>query len=295
MSLARRPAGTAIRRAALCATTLATALAVSLAPLSAPGAWAAKPTKPGGGGGGSTSEAAYAAIGDSFAAGQGARSYLDTTCYRSSKSYPKLLDAEATLQLVSFPACSGASTTEVIAQASGLPTVKVVTVTVGGNDVGFGAVMQHCFILVNDTSCRAAITAGTQTAQSLAFDSQIQAVVAAVRASSGGANATARVMVTGYPQLFHEVDGVNRKYKWGDEVNDATQILNQEIAAAVSSAGATFVDMESVFAGHGIGSSSPWINDWSLFRQADSFHPNATGYASGYTVVLRNAGVTLVP
>ncbi|MDZ4265027.1 MAG: GDSL-type esterase/lipase family protein, partial [Mycobacterium sp.] len=83
---------------------------------------------------------------DSFAAGTGGRSYLDTSCYRSANSYPKLLDAEATLRLSAFAACSGASTVQVLgSQISQIPVgAKVVTVTVGGNDVGFGTVMRNC-------------------------------------------------------------------------------------------------------------------------------------------------------
>lgn len=277
------------RRAALGSATLITALALVLTPLTTGAAWAAKPTKPGDGGGGTTSEAEYAAIGDSFAAGTGGRSYLDTSCYRSANSYPKLLDAEATLRLSAFAACSGASTVQVLgSQIAQIPAgAKVVTVTVGGNDVGFGTVMRNCFVLVSST-CAADIAAGGAIARSPGFAASIQAVVDAVQARVPGA----KVIVTGYPKLFHlRADGTNAKYVWADEVNVETTVLNDIIEANAVAAGAVFVDVEAAFEGRGIGSATPWINDFSIFRSADAFHPNATGYAQGYAVALRPVAV----
>ena len=106
-------AGTARRPLRRRATPLATALLAALGlvlgglagPADAGGRRRRRPeraTSPaargGGGGGGGTTELEYAAIGDSFAAGVGARSYLESTCYTSSEGYPKLLDADANLR-----------------------------------------------------------------------------------------------------------------------------------------------------------------------------------------------------
>jgi lysophospholipase L1-like esterase len=233
-------------------------------------------------------ELEYAAIGDSFAAGVGARNYLDSSCYRSSKSYPRLLDADANRRLVAFPACTGSSTAEVIAlQVPAIPsTAQVVTVTVGGNDVGFSSVMQNCFVFVR-TSCLSHIQNGAAVAASSAFAESIRNVVAQVKLKAPGA----KVIVTGYPLLFHlNSSGVNRKYKWADEVNAETVKLNNVIEANAVAAGATFVDVEPAFAGRGIGSSSPWINDWSWLRPVDGFHPNAAGYVA-YANALRTVPV----
>lgn len=287
------------RRTAVLAAALLAALALALGAAVAGPADAAsalvsaakpdRPGKPGGGsGGGGATELEYAAIGDSFAAGTGARSYLDTSCYRSSKSYPKLLDADANLRLVAFPACSGASTVEVISQqVPAIPsTTRVVTVTVGGNDVGFADVMRTCFAAVS-SSCPSYIAAGAATAASPEFAASIRNVVDQVQAKAPNA----KVIVTGYPLLFHlNASGVNTKYTWADEVNLETVKLNDVIEANAVAAGAVFVDAEGPFAGHGIGSSSPWINDWSLWRYVDSFHPNATGYTA-YAAALRTVPV----
>lgn len=241
---------------------------------------AAKPDKPGGGnggGGGGTLEPTYAAVGDSFAAGVGADSYLDSTCYRSSKSYPRLLDADADKRLVAFLACSGANTSAVLTQIGGIPAdASIVTVTVGGNDVGFADVMQNCFVLVTST-CSSKIAAGAAIANSDAFKARIANVVTAIRAKAP----TARIAVTGYPLLFWEnASGVNPKYTWADEVNDQTGVLNDVIETVVLANGARFVDVEDEFAGHGIGSTAPWINDFRWLSSRNAFHPNSAGYVA---------------
>lgn len=290
--LARRPRRVPGALAALLAAVVVTAGLV-VVPAPADAGWAApvsaaKPSDPsggkgggkgngGGGGGGGSTEASYAAIGDSFAAGVGAGSYLDTSCYRSAKSYAKLLDADADKRLVAFPACSGAGTAATIAQVGAVPAdAALVTVTVGGNDVGFAAVMQNCFVLPN-SSCRSRIDAGAAVATSDAFAAAVANVVGAVRAKAP----KARIVVTGYPLLFWENGtGTNPKYSWADEVNDETVVLNDAIERAAVGSGAVFVDVEGVFAGHGIGSSSPWINDWRWTSTVEGFHPTSAGYVA---------------
>ncbi|KRC60573.1 hypothetical protein ASE14_06120 [Agromyces sp. Root81] len=242
--------------------------------------------KPGGGNGngngnGGTAQLAYAALGDSYAAGLGAGSYLETSCYTSSKGYPALLDADANLALAARPACRGATTADVIAtQVPALPAnVARVTLTAGGNDVGFANVMQNCFVLVNST-CESHIVAGETIVQSGVLAQNVRNAIAAIVAKAP----TARVVVTGYPLLFAPTS----RYQWAARVNTGTVALNDAIEAAAAQAGATFVDVEAPFAGHGIGSTAPWINDWSWLRSNDSFHANASGYQA-YAAALRPA------
>lgn len=230
---------------------------------------------PGGGGGGKpTSSVTYAALGDSYAAGQGAGSYLNTTCYVSSKGYPAVIDADRKITLVARPACSGSSTAEVIGQqVPQVPTdVTRVTLTVSGNDVGFSTVIQNCFVLVNNSACTAAIANGDAMVADGTVAARVAATVDAIQARAPGA----KVIVTGYPQLFAPT--VTRAY--AQQVNTSTTALNAAIRAGAQSAGGVFVDVEGAFAGHGIGSSSPWINDWSWLNTSAGFHPNASGYSA---------------
>ncbi|GAA1777857.1 SGNH/GDSL hydrolase family protein [Agromyces lapidis] len=260
------------------AAVVATVAIAALAFAGAAPAYAAKGGgKPGGGGGGK--ELAYVALGDSFAAGQGGGSYLDTSCYRSNNSYPKRLDASRTLKLTAFPACSGASTVETLAQVPAIPVgTQRVTLTVGGNDVGFASVMQNCFVFVSTTNCEADLANAEAMVNDGTMYDRIESVLQAIRAKVG---AQAKIVVVGYPKLFHQPSN----YAYAPRVNEDTGALNDVAQAAAAANGAVFVDVEAAFAGHGIGSSSPWINAFSIFNTTAAFHPNSTGYANYATLL----------
>lgn len=279
------------RRSALLVAALFAVTGLALASVSGPAEAApssvsfAKPDKPpgggngggkpggggGGGGGGGTTELEYAAVGDSFAAGTGASPYIETNCYTSTKSYPRLLDADANLRLAAFAACSGASTSTVkTSQVSGIPvTAARVTLTAGGNDVGFASIMTNCFLLINSTCESHIVNAETLVANGTVA-TNVATTVQAITARAAGA----KVVVTGYPLLFHEPSS----YRWATRVNQGTVQLNAAIKSAAEANGAVYVDVTAAFAGHGIGSSSPWINGAGF--SAGAFHPNATGYVA---------------
>lgn len=271
------------RRAFAAASAVIVVVALALAGASP--AFAAKGGggKPGGGGGGKATELTYVALGDSFAAGQGGGSYLDTSCYRSTNSYPKRLDAEKNLKLTAFPACSGASTVEVAAgQIPAIPAgTKRVTLTVGGNDLGFSSIMQNCFVLVSNTTCQSQLTAAETKINDGTIAGLVRSVITQIkpRLASDG-----RIVVTGYPKLFNEPSG----YAYAARVNADTAKLNDVLEATAVAEGARFVDVEGQFAGHGIGSSSPWINSFSWFNTTAAFHPNSTGYAN-YAALVKPA------
>ena len=106
----------------------------------------------------------YIAMGDSYSSGEGVRPFEqlpgggDHPCDRSSNgAYGPLLDSDAHLGSMAFVACSGAVTHDFVAPqynvqpaqdlslaaAAGTDT-GLVTLTVGGNDVGFVRVITDC-------------------------------------------------------------------------------------------------------------------------------------------------------
>jgi hypothetical protein len=103
---------------------------------------------------------AYVALGDSYSSGEGDGAYLagsDTAtdhCHRSSNAYPELADQDAKLGSLDFVSCSGAITDDFFdanegnnepPQSQALTSgTKYVTLTFGGNDLGFGEVLQQC-------------------------------------------------------------------------------------------------------------------------------------------------------
>lgn len=109
-----------------------------------------------------------AVLGDSFSAGNGAGDYLPGTdasgnhCMRSRNAYGTLLDAERSMGTLTFAACSGATTSDLLhpnhehyvdpatrhiepAQITAVPVhAKTVILTIGGNDSGFSSVLARC-------------------------------------------------------------------------------------------------------------------------------------------------------
>lgn len=102
----------------------------------------------------------YVALGDSYSSGMGTREYLadGTDCRRSAHAYPALI-ASATGYALNFRACSGASIPDVVAaQLSALtPTTSLVSLSVGGNDASFVAVLTECAKPAWMSDCNTAI------------------------------------------------------------------------------------------------------------------------------------------
>ena len=91
----------------------------------------------------SASSVNYVALGDSYSSGVGAGSYTSSSgsCDRSTNAYSQLwANANDPASYISV-ACSGATTSTVISsQLSALSaSTTLVSITVGGNDVGFAA------------------------------------------------------------------------------------------------------------------------------------------------------------
>src|SRR6476620_6394642 len=88
----------------------------------------------------------YAALGDSYSAGVGAQP--STGCGRNALSYPALFKEQEGIPDAGFDfaACGGATTADVRnGQLGGLTAqTDLVTITVGGNDIGFSPLLATC-------------------------------------------------------------------------------------------------------------------------------------------------------
>src|SRR3712207_9572352 len=87
----------------------------------------------------------YVALGDSYAAGQGAGSYANG-CLQSPHGYPALIDSSQRVHLRADRTCTGADTADVmVRQISALNRgTRLVTLTVGGNDLDVARVAVAC-------------------------------------------------------------------------------------------------------------------------------------------------------
>src|ERR1700678_2156962 len=106
----------------------------------------------------------YLALGDSYSAGDGAAN-TSGSCDQSPNAFPALWAAANAPASFTFAACSGATTTDVIdSQLSSLSAkTTLVSVTIGGNDVGFSSTLETC-VLKSTSSCESAVAADEKVA-----------------------------------------------------------------------------------------------------------------------------------
>jgi lysophospholipase L1-like esterase len=224
----------------------------------------------------------YVALGDSYAAGQGASPYLND-CLQSPQGYPELLDSEKRIHLRANEACTGATTSEVATtQLAALNRgTRLVTLTVGAADLDVSGVATACLTGTLDECLLKIAEARALLPAAPGGPSVLGSRLVSLFAEVADAAPNARIVVTGYPLLFAPPAPGSPNEAIINQINLATALLNDAIKQAVEATQATGVDIVYVdvivpFLGHGIGGpSAPFINPPG---SADAFHPNAAGY-----------------
>ncbi|WP_277816860.1 SGNH/GDSL hydrolase family protein [Streptomyces sp. CT34] len=263
------------------AAALACPLSLLLAVAATTSAYAG--SKPPGG----TREGGYAALGDSFASGVGAGE-SSGDCRRSPDAYPALWADAHPRGPFDFAACSGANIDDVItSQLPGLsPRTTLVSITVGGIDVGFSDVMKTC-VMSSESSCLESVARAEQ-----AMDDTLPGDYDVLLRSVQKAAPRARVVVLGYPHLYADracLTGLVTQRKQS-ALNAAADHLDHVIAdRARAHTGVAFADVRPAFAGHGICSDDSWINPPSLLTADVAYHPTARGQLRGYLPALEAA------
>ena len=222
---------------------------------------------------------AYVALGDSYSAGVGAGGPSDG-CGRTPQAYPALwAAANVPVAFVSL-ACSGATVAGVADdQVPGLsPDTTLVSVTVGGNDVGFSTIMQTC-ALHRNSDCQAAVAAAQDTARTV-LPGRLDALYTAISARAP----RARVVVLGYPDFYrlHVWYCVGLGGSSRARIDDGIDVLDQVLADAAVAHGFTFADVRPTFADHQLCSGHKWLHAVDLAHLTESYHPTADGQAQGY-------------
>lgn len=220
----------------------------------------------------------YVALGDSFSSGVGARTYYrdGTQCYRSPKTYGALVAADYGLSLT-LVACSGATTADVLRdQVSSLTSsTRYVSITIGGNDLGFSSVITECALPSWFSHCTQAINGGL-TVLRTRLPARIDTVLGTIRTRSP----RAKVVVAGYPHLFNGEDCSFATFFSASEmrrINTATDELNALLRTKATDARMTYVDPVPSFSGHAVCDDPEWINGLS-YPTVNSFHPKVAGY-----------------
>ena len=92
-------------------------------------------------------------------------------------------------------------------------------------------------------------------------------------------------MVVGYPRIFNGQDCNALTWFSSSEetkLNATADLLNATTAAQAAAAGFRFANPTTPFLGHAWCGSPEWINGLS-YPISESYHPNRSGHASGYT------------
>jgi lysophospholipase L1-like esterase len=227
----------------------------------------------------------YVALGDSFASGVGTGSYtLSSTCKRSVFAYPYLIAQQRPNTALDFVACSGATTSNLMASqiAAVNATTTLVTVTIGGNDIHFADLIVQCTV----ADCSSSLDS-TRASLSTVLTPRLDSVYTAIR---GQAAFGAKVAVLGYPRIFGSAGcfgtlGISSTER--TKANQLADALDQVIAARATAFGFSYASALAPFASHAVCSSGPWLNGLNLFNTTESYHPNRNGHALGYVPLAR--------
>ncbi|MCD0443257.1 SGNH/GDSL hydrolase family protein [Glycomyces sp. A-F 0318] len=221
----------------------------------------------------------YVALGDSYSSGTGAGEYFDRDCLRSNLAYPKLL-AAATGAELTFAACSGATTADLLAQQLEPLDAEtdLVTVTIGGNDIGWAEAVKACITPLTD--CTDDIEAAEERVRT-----ELPGLLDGAYGAITDRAPAARVYVLGYPRLFNETDDCDAlgqvTVAEQQRMNQAADLLAETVAAAAAAHGLTYVDVREAFAGHAVCDEVPYVHGLR-HPIVESYHPNALGHAGGY-------------
>jgi lysophospholipase L1-like esterase len=227
----------------------------------------------------------YVALGDSFSSGVGTGSYtLSSSCRRGVYAYPWLVAQQRPETSLTFVACSGAKTTDLMANQiiSVTPDTTIVTVTIGGNDIGFSDLIVECTL----SDCSAELDSTRANLRTLLLQ-RLDMVYSSIRSSA--LNAT--VIVLGYPRLFSTAGcfgtlGISSTERAkANLLSDALNALSSERAGIAS---VTYKSAIVPFTGHAVCSSSSWLNGLNLFNTVESYHPNRNGNSLGYAPLVRS-------
>ncbi|MFW5470496.1 SGNH/GDSL hydrolase family protein [Knoellia sp. CPCC 206435] len=231
----------------------------------------------------------YVALGDSYAAGVGGGARLGE-CWRTTGGYPVLV-ARALGQDLAHQACLGATVADVARdQLSVLgPQTTHVSLTVGGNDVGFVPVIVECakpsWMVDSDAVIDDAFALLTTE-----LPRRLTRLVASIRERAP----RAELVITAYPVLFNGEDCNALTFFSPYEMSRLEQgvaDLAAVIEGVAGDAGAVFVDPRADFDGHAVCDQEEWVSgvSWPL---EESYHPNVEGHAAYARLVLGAFGMS---
>jgi lysophospholipase L1-like esterase len=243
----------------------------------------------------------YVALGDSYAAGPLIPNpVLPLGCLKSDHNYAHVAAPSIGLSLRDA-SCSGAKTTNMTGPQNVEPdgpnppqfnsldaSTSVVSLTIGGNDIGFSEVAESC-ITYNPFShpCLDKYNPGGNDQ----LKARVEATapkVAAVLQGIHSRSPSAKIYVVNYPAIFPESGSgcwpqMPISFTDAPYLRATEQRLNSMLATQAAANGATLVNWYQASIGHDAckGTSTRWVEPLVPGTLAAPIHPNKAGMAGG--------------
>ncbi|MGI5134189.1 MULTISPECIES: SGNH/GDSL hydrolase family protein [unclassified Streptomyces] len=246
----------------------------------------------------------YVSLGDSYTSGPLIPQQVDAACARSDHNYPSIVAAEREVTAFKDASCGGATTEDMWKpQGTNPPQLNavqrdtdLVTVQIGGNDIGFGSIIATCAGLsstdVTGNPCQRHYAASgfDQLALNIVQTApKVDRVLRAVRAKAPHA----RVLVVGYPDLlpddgsgcFPSVPFASKDFPY---LRDTEKRLNLMLRLVAEWNHAEYVDTYGPTQGHDMckAPADRWIEPLQPASPAAPAHPNAKGEQAMASAVL---------
>ncbi|MGF7234066.1 MAG: SGNH/GDSL hydrolase family protein [Frankia sp.] len=233
----------------------------------------------------------YVAMGSSFAAGTGIGPDIGNGCLRSARDYPHLLAARLGLDLTDVT-CGGATTANLLSTPQGghppqlgavTATTRLVTITVGGNDLDYSAATAVCLAATRLGRACTAIPSPGETSE--AAETLRVHLVRLLRAVA----TTALTYLVTYLRVFPDPATTCAGNVISTE--DSTRLaaigstLQSTLRRAAADAGVPLVDAYTAGTGHDVCAAPArrWVEGSNA--TGTKYHPDANGAAAIATLV----------
>ena len=237
----------------------------------------------------------YVALGDSYTSGPLIPRQVDAGCARSDHNYPSIVAARLGASPFKDVSCAGATTDHMWKpQGTNGPQLDavqrdtdLVTVQIGGNDIGFGSIIATCAQLAAQDPagdpCRRHYSASGVDQLSVAIARTAPRIAQVLRAVHHRAP-HARVLVVGYPDLLpDDGSGCAPQVPFAAQdfpyLRDTGKNLNLMLRLVARWSGAEYVDTYGPTIGHDMckAPEDRWIEPLRPASPAAPAHPNAKG------------------
>ncbi len=260
----------------------------------------------------STPPPSYVALGDSYAAGPLIPVQIPSagSCGRSDHNYAHLVASALAYAAFRDVSCSGAETGDMYDPQSGIypsapppqldaldANTRVVTLQIGGNDIGFTSIIENCASPVpSGHPCRDhyVVNGDDQLADAIAATApKVAAVIQAIHARAP----RARVDVLGYPSILPD-DGSSCWPQMPIAPDDVPYLVATEkrldgmIRTQAKANSARYVDLYTPSIGHDACQlvTVRWVEPVVPVLPAFPVHPNSNGMAAFAQIVLQRIG-----